>query len=98
MSGIGRSYRGANLPATGPVRVVPPPGVEALLSRPFLCYEGRMKTWKSLAMASIAVALVGSLSMSGCKRLTGGGATPSTEDEKTLYTLGMLLGRNLGTF
>ncbi len=28
----------------------------------------------------------------------GGGATPSSEDEKTLYTLGMLLGRNLGTF
>jgi FKBP-type peptidyl-prolyl cis-trans isomerase FkpA len=57
-----------------------------------------MKTWKSLAMASIAVALVGSLAMSGCKRLTGGGATPSSEDDKTLYTLGMLLGRNLGTF
>jgi FKBP-type peptidyl-prolyl cis-trans isomerase FkpA len=57
-----------------------------------------MKTWKNLAMASIAVAVVGSLAMSGCKRLTGGGATPSTEDEKTLYTLGMLLGRNLGTF
>jgi FKBP-type peptidyl-prolyl cis-trans isomerase FkpA len=57
-----------------------------------------MKTWKSLAMVSIAVAVVGSLSMSGCKRLGGGGATPSTEDEKTLYTLGMLLGRNLGTF
>ncbi len=58
-----------------------------------------MKTWKSLATASIAVAVVGSLSMAGCKRLGGGGgATPSTEDEKTLYTLGMLLGRNLGTF
>jgi FKBP-type peptidyl-prolyl cis-trans isomerase FkpA len=57
-----------------------------------------MKTWKSLAMASIAIAVVGSLSMSGCKRLGGGGATPSSEDDKTLYTLGMLLGRNLGTF
>jgi FKBP-type peptidyl-prolyl cis-trans isomerase FkpA len=57
-----------------------------------------MKTWKSLAMTSIAVAVVGSLAMSGCKRLTGGGATPSSEDDKTLYTLGMLLGRNLGTF
>jgi FKBP-type peptidyl-prolyl cis-trans isomerase FkpA len=57
-----------------------------------------MKTWKSLATASIAVAVVGSLAMSGCKRLTGGGATPSSEDDKTLYTLGMLLGRNLGTF
>jgi len=57
-----------------------------------------MKTWKTLATASIAVAVVGSLAMSGCKRLTGGGATPSSEDDKTLYTLGMLLGRNLGTF
>jgi FKBP-type peptidyl-prolyl cis-trans isomerase FkpA len=57
-----------------------------------------MKTWKSLATASIAVAVVGSLAMSGCKRLTGGGGTPSSEDDKTLYTLGMLLGRNLGTF
>ena len=60
-----------------------------------------MKTWKSGATAvvnvAVAMAVVGSLSMSGCKRL-GGGATPSTEDEKTLYTLGMLLGRNLGTF
>ena len=57
-----------------------------------------MKTWKSLGTGlAVAVAVVGSLSMSGCKRL-GGGATPSTEDEKTLYTLGMLLGRNLGTF
>jgi FKBP-type peptidyl-prolyl cis-trans isomerase FkpA len=56
-----------------------------------------MKTWKSLATACIALAVGGALSMSGCKRL-GGGATPSTEDEKTLYTLGMLLGRNLGTF
>ncbi len=38
--------------------------------------------------------------VSGCNRLRGGGsnATPTTEDEKTLYTLGMLLGRNLGTF
>ena len=57
-----------------------------------------MKTWKSLAMTSIAVAVVGSSAMSGCKRLTGGGATPNSEDDKTFYTLGMLLGRNLGTF
>jgi FKBP-type peptidyl-prolyl cis-trans isomerase FkpA len=47
---------------------------------------------------AMAVTVVGSLAMSGCKRLGGGGATPSSEDDKTLYTLGMLLGRNLGTF
>jgi FKBP-type peptidyl-prolyl cis-trans isomerase FkpA len=33
-----------------------------------------------------------------CNRLSGGGATPKTEDEKTLYGLGVLLGKNLGTF
>ena len=40
------------------------------------------------------------VSVAGCKKLRGGGsgATPTTEDEKTFYTLGMLLGRNLGTF
>jgi FKBP-type peptidyl-prolyl cis-trans isomerase FkpA len=39
------------------------------------------------------------VSAAGCKKLRGGGsATPTTEDEKTFYTLGMLLGRNLGTF
>ena len=55
-----------------------------------------MKTWKPLAMVSIGAALFASVA--GCNRLRGGGATPSTEDEKTLYTLGMLLGRNLGNF
>ncbi|HSS37340.1 MAG TPA: FKBP-type peptidyl-prolyl cis-trans isomerase, partial [Polyangia bacterium] len=39
------------------------------------------------------------VSAAGCKKLRGGGGgTPTTEDEKTFYTLGMLLGRNLGTF
>ncbi len=40
------------------------------------------------------------VSAAGCKKLRGGGSggTPTTEDEKTFYTLGMLLGRNLGTF
>jgi FKBP-type peptidyl-prolyl cis-trans isomerase FkpA len=55
-----------------------------------------MKNWKTLAVASVAV--LTAMSMTGCKRFGGGGKTPSTEDEKTLYTLGMLLGRNLGTF
>ncbi len=55
-----------------------------------------MKNWKTLAVASVAV--LTAMSMTGCKRFGGGGKAPSTEDEKTLYTLGMLLGRNLGTF
>jgi FKBP-type peptidyl-prolyl cis-trans isomerase FkpA len=56
-----------------------------------------MKTLKTLAVACVAV--LTAVSMTGCKRFgVGGGKAPSTEDEKTLYTLGMLLGRNLGTF
>lgn len=45
------------------------------------------------------ICLIGLVSAAGCKRFGGGSnATPTTEDEKTLYTLGLLLGRNLGTF
>ena len=56
-----------------------------------------MRNWKSLAVT--CVVLLTAVSMTGCKRFGGGGGkAPSTEDEKTLYTLGMLLGRNLGTF
>jgi FKBP-type peptidyl-prolyl cis-trans isomerase len=58
-----------------------------------LCYEVRMKNGTCMMLAAIAL-----LSATGCKRLGGGGPTPSTEDEKTLYTLGMLLGRNLSSF
>ena len=54
-----------------------------------------MKTWKSLLVVALG-AVVGASTV-GCKRM-GGGRTPSTEDEKTLYALGMILGRNLGTF
>ena len=51
---------------------------------------------KKIAGLACAFALV---TAAGCKRFGGGGsANPTTEDEKTLYTLGMLLGRNLGTF
>ena len=32
-----------------------------------------------------------------CNRLSGG-ATPKTEDEKALYGLGVLMGKNLSTF
>jgi FKBP-type peptidyl-prolyl cis-trans isomerase FkpA len=56
-----------------------------------------MKTRTGLLVVSMGAIVFASTV--GCKRLTGGGgATPHTEDEKTLYTLGMLLGRNLGTF
>ena len=52
-----------------------------------------MKTWKQVLVVAMALG-----SAVGCRRLIGGSPTPKTEDEKTLYTLGMLLGRNLGTF
>jgi len=57
-----------------------------------------MKT-RTIKAAGVACAIA-LLSAAGCKRFGGGGssATPHTEDEKTLYALGMLLGRNLGTF
>ncbi|HLK93102.1 MAG TPA: FKBP-type peptidyl-prolyl cis-trans isomerase [Polyangia bacterium] len=53
-----------------------------------------MKTWKTL----LVVALVTSAATLGCNRMGGGGRSPSSEDDKTLYALGMILGRNLGTF
>jgi FKBP-type peptidyl-prolyl cis-trans isomerase FkpA len=68
------------------------------LSGAFLCYEVLMKTTTTKVIGLACVMAFASLA--GCKRLSGGGssATPTTEDDKTLYTLGMLLGRNLGTF
>jgi len=54
-----------------------------------LCYEGPMKNL-------IAVTLVLGMA-SGCARLTGGGA-PKSEEDKTLYALGMIIGRNLADF
>jgi len=65
----------------------------ALLSGSDLCYEERMKTWKRVLIGAMVLG-----SAVGCRRLIGGSPTAKTEDEKTLYTLGMLLGRNLGTF
>jgi FKBP-type peptidyl-prolyl cis-trans isomerase FkpA len=65
----------------------------ALLSGIDLCYEVRMKTWKQVLIGAMVLS-----SAVGCRRLMGGSPTPKTEDDKTLYTLGMLLGRNLGTF
>ncbi|HVV50590.1 MAG TPA: FKBP-type peptidyl-prolyl cis-trans isomerase [Polyangia bacterium] len=56
-----------------------------------------MKTWKSLLVVALG-AVVGASTV-GCNRLRGGGGrSPSSEDDKTLYALGMILGRNLGTF
>jgi FKBP-type peptidyl-prolyl cis-trans isomerase FkpA len=34
----------------------------------------------------------------GCGRMPGGGATPKTDDEKTIYALGQVIGRNLQVF
>ena len=47
---------------------------------------------KNLIAVTLAVAAA-----AGCGRLTGGGA-PKTEDDKTLYALGMIIGRNLSDF
>jgi FKBP-type peptidyl-prolyl cis-trans isomerase FkpA len=55
-----------------------------------------MRTWNRMLVVTLGV-VVGASTV-GCNRLGGGGRTPSTEDEKTLYALGMILGRNLGTF
>jgi FKBP-type peptidyl-prolyl cis-trans isomerase FkpA len=44
----------------------------------------------------IAVMLVTG-ALAGCQRF-GGGGTPTTEDDKTLYALGMIIGRNLNDF
>jgi FKBP-type peptidyl-prolyl cis-trans isomerase FkpA len=52
-----------------------------------------MKNWKQVLIAAMILG-----SAVGCRRLLGGSPTPKTEDEKTVYTLGLLLGRNLGTF
>jgi len=53
-----------------------------------------MKTSGRLALC-VLVACVGFL---GCRRGMGGGATPKTEEDKTLYTIGLMLGRNVESF
>jgi len=66
-----------------------------------LCYErGQMKPFlkSSIVVAALAT-LVSVGSTVGCSRLGGGSsAKPSTEDEKTLYALGLIIGRNVATF
>jgi FKBP-type peptidyl-prolyl cis-trans isomerase FkpA len=63
-----------------------------------MCYEGRMTTLRRGAWLAI-FSFVTSLAVAGCARMGGGAsASPKTDDEKTLYALGLLLGRNVGVF
>lgn len=50
----------------------------------------------SIASLSLLVTL-GAASGTGCSRLTGG-PTPKTEDDKTLYALGQMLGHSIAVF
>ena len=52
-----------------------------------LCYEGRMKNLIAVTLLLGAAA--------GCGRLGGG---PKSEDDKTIYALGLIIGRNLADF
>src|SRR5688572_31526853 len=53
-----------------------------------LCYEGRMKNLIAVTMVLGALA--------GCARF--GGGAPKTDEDKTLYALGLIIGRNLTDF
>ena len=47
------------------------------------------------------VAIVGFLTagpLAGCNRLSGSSASPKTEEQKKLYAIGLVLGRNVGVF
>jgi FKBP-type peptidyl-prolyl cis-trans isomerase FkpA len=59
-----------------------------------LCYEGRMIKYPQGVAVLVGFGLL--VSAAGCNRL--GGAKPSSEDDKTLYALGLLLGRNISVF
>jgi FKBP-type peptidyl-prolyl cis-trans isomerase FkpA len=49
-----------------------------------------------LTVGLVAVVLIG---VTGCSRLTGAlGGGPKTEDEKTLYALGLIVARNVSGF
>src|SRR5678815_5697789 len=54
-----------------------------------VCYEGPMKT-RTLTAVTLVLAAA-----AGCARL---GGAPKSEDDKTLYALGMIIGRNLSDF
>jgi FKBP-type peptidyl-prolyl cis-trans isomerase FkpA len=51
-------------------------------------------------VGSLVVAVVGTLAVagagSGCSKIGGGSVAPQTDDEKTLYAYGFMLGRNAG--
>lgn len=57
---------------------------------------------KNQSRCVIAAALLGAIvSQGACGKMGGGGgssAQPKTEDQKTLYALGLMLGRNIGVF
>jgi FKBP-type peptidyl-prolyl cis-trans isomerase FkpA len=55
------------------------------------CYEGRMKAPGWLVACSLASLLL--IAGSGCKR-----PQPKTEDEKTFYAMGLMLGKNVEDF
>jgi FKBP-type peptidyl-prolyl cis-trans isomerase FkpA len=44
------------------------------------------------------VSFLGAWATAGCNRMTGSSVTPKTEDEKKLYAIGLVLGRNVGVF
>jgi FKBP-type peptidyl-prolyl cis-trans isomerase FkpA len=51
-----------------------------------------LRRWAGLLIVSLAA----SLTSSGCSKAGGASTTPQTEDEKTLYAYGFMLGRNAG--
>ena len=63
------------------------------------CYQGRMTNCKWLA-SLILVSSVAAAAAGGCGKRAGGpaSAAPATEDQKTLYALGLMLGRNISVF
>jgi FKBP-type peptidyl-prolyl cis-trans isomerase FkpA len=63
-----------------------------LASGAVVCYLGRMKRHISALLAASLMVTA------GCARLRGSSATPKTEEQKTFYALGLMLGRNIGVF
>lgn len=70
------------------------------IGRPFLwvpCYTGAMKKPPLIAWLLVsAVGLTSALLGSGCSKMSGGASVePKTDEEKTIYTWGAMLGRNV---
>jgi FKBP-type peptidyl-prolyl cis-trans isomerase FkpA len=53
---------------------------------------------KRTSLAALALALAAACNKGGAGSTSSSGATPQTEDEKTFYALGLILGRNLQQF